>query len=153
MYLLASGVVNVECSSAKSFDYAANLENFADWFPGVINVSSDNELPYATVGKRYRETVAVPLQGRRSVLIRVVDANPPRRITTEGDLPILLPRMELEFHELGPDSCEIYWRMLSRNSNLTYRYTALPFARWVMSRRAKTGLRSLKRLLERHDST
>jgi hypothetical protein len=35
MYLLAEAVVTVECSRENAFDYAANLENFADWFPGL----------------------------------------------------------------------------------------------------------------------
>ncbi len=148
MYLLASSVVTIARSCTKVFDYAADLENFADWFPGVIGIVAHNELPFATPGKQYVETVAVPLRGNRTVLIRVVDASAPMRIVTEGDLPLLLPRMEIEFHDVGGSSCEVRWRMLSRNENVLVRYTVLPFAGWLMGRRAATGLRNLKWRLE-----
>jgi hypothetical protein len=152
MHLLASSVVTIARSCTKAFDYAADLENFADWFPGVIGIVAHNELPFAMPGKQYVETVAVPLRGRRTVLIRVVDASTPMRVVTEGDLPPLLPRMEIEFHDRGPDSCEISWRMLSRNENVLVRYTVLPLAGWLMGRRATTGLRNLKWRLEGSDS-
>lgn len=50
MHLLASSVVTIACSSTKAFDHAADLENFADWFPGVIRIVAHNELPFATAG-------------------------------------------------------------------------------------------------------
>ena len=77
MYLLARSRVTVRCSRAKTFEYAANLENFVDWFPGVITIVACNDLPFAAPGKQYWETVAVPLRGKRTVVIRVVEANVP----------------------------------------------------------------------------
>jgi hypothetical protein len=148
MHLLASSVVTIACSNTKAFDYAADLENFADWFPGVIGIVAHNELPFATAGKHYVETVAVPLRGNRTVRIRVVEADSPNRLVTEGDLPLLLPRMEIEFEDVGKDSCEVRWRMLSRNEIVLVRFAVLPVARWLMGRRATAGLRKLKQRLE-----
>lgn len=148
MYLLASAAVSIACSRQRAFDYAADLHNFAQWFPGVIAITADNDLSFSTVGKQYRETVAVPLRGRRSVLIRVTDVAAPCRLVTEGALPTLLPRMEIEFRETGPDSCEVSWRMHSRHSGGWLRWTVLPLARRVMARRARAGMRRLKDRLE-----
>ena len=148
MYLLAGSVVTIACSSAKAFGYAADLEKFGDWFPGVIGIAARDALPFATPGKQYVETVAVPLRGRRTVRISVVEADSPKRLVTEGDLPLLLPRMEIEVDDLGRDSCEVRWRMLSRNERILARLAVLPVARWVMRRRASAGLRNLKQRLE-----
>jgi hypothetical protein len=148
MHLLASPVVTIACSSRKAFDYAANLENFIDWFPGVIGIVADNELPFATPGKQYVETVAVPLRGKRRARIWVVEADSPKRLVTEGDLPLLLPRMEIEVNDIGENSCEVRWRMLSRNEIVLVRFAVLPVARWLMGRRATAGLRNLKQRLE-----
>lgn len=148
MYLLADAVVTVECSPAMAFDYAANLENFAEWFPGVVSIVADDELSTATIGKTYLETVSVPLRRTRSVTIRVIEVTAPRRLVTQGDLRPLLPQMELEFVEAGQNSCEVRWRMLSRNANRLTGCTVLPLAKWVMRRRANMGLRNLKLLLE-----
>jgi hypothetical protein len=147
MHLLASSVVTIACSSMKAFDYAADLENFADWFPGVIGIAAHNELPFATAGKQYVETVAVPLRGKRTVRICVVEADSPKRLVTEGDLPLLLPRMEIEFEDIGENSCVVRWRMLSRNKTALVRFAVLPVARRLVGRRATAGLRNLKQRL------
>lgn len=148
MYLLATSVARIACSPTTAFAYAADLENFQHWFPGVISIAACNELPYAAPGKQYVETVAVPLRGRRGVLIQVIDVDAPHRIVTEGDLPLLLPRMEIEFQETSTGSCEVRWRMFSRNDSVLIRCTLLPLARCVMRRRALTGLHNLKVRLE-----
>ncbi|MBF6299125.1 SRPBCC family protein [Nocardia amamiensis] len=148
MFLLASAEAIVRCSREKTFAYAADLENFAEWFPGVLSVVSHDELPFAESGKLYLETVAVPLRGRRQVLIRVAEATPSRRLVTEGELPLLQPRMEIEFLDAGPDACEVHWRMFSRNKRSLPRWTIFPIARRVMTMRARTALRNLRWRLE-----
>lgn len=152
MYLLADVVITVACSQVRAFHFAANLENFAEWFPGVMTIAASDELPFETIGKRYTETVSMPLRGTRSVTIRVTDAVAPRRIATHGDLRPLLPRMEMDFVHTGPDTCEVRWRMMSRNENLLAALTVLPVAARVMRRRAKAGLRNLKLHLETEHS-
>ena len=81
-------------------------------------------------------------------MIRVTDAAAPQRLVTEGDLRPLLPRMEMEFVDAGQNTCEVRWRMLSRNENGLAGCTVLPVAGWVMRRRATIGLRNPKVLLE-----
>ena len=148
MYLLADAAIDITCPSTEAFAYACDLENFAVWFPGVLNVTAENDLPFDRRGREYRETVEIPLRGRRSVAIRVVDSEPPRCLVTEGDLPILLPRMEIRINRSGPDACTVHWRMLSRNDNAFVRAAVLPLARLVMAKRAATGLSRLKGQLE-----
>ena len=148
MYPLASSTVVVDCPRARAFDYAADLENFGEWFPGVIAIVAQDELSFTTVGKAYSETVAVPLRGTRQVLIQVVDVEASRRLVTEGDLPFLLPRMEIEFRAVGVGACEVRWGMFSRNDGALTRLFLLPVAGWLMRRRANRGLGNLKRRLE-----
>jgi len=111
-------------------------------------MASADALPAATVGKQYREAVAMPLRGRRSVLIRVVEAAAPRRLVTEGELPLLLPRMEMAFAANEAGGCRVTWRMSSRRTQGWARWTILPLARRVMGRRAAIGLERLKKHLE-----
>ncbi|WP_142386868.1 SRPBCC family protein [Mycobacterium hubeiense] len=115
--------------------------------------AAHDEVSIASTGKQYVETVAMPLRGTRSVLIRVVESDPPQRLVTDGDLPLLLPRMEIEFRNIDANSCEVAWRMLSRAENAVVRWTVLPFARLAMGRRARTGLGKLKERLEAGDAT
>jgi hypothetical protein len=149
MYLLADAAVDIACSCADAFDYACDLENFADWFPGVVDVVAHNDVAFSERGREYRETVDVPLRGRRSVAILVVDVEAPHRLITEGDLAVVLPRMEIDITPSSPQVCTVQWRMFSRNRNALARHLVLPAARSVMSKRASTGLHQLKAHLER----
>jgi hypothetical protein len=149
MYLLADADVDIACSAADAFDYACDLENFSDWFPGVVDVVAHNDVAFSERGREYRETIVVPLRGRRSVGIRVIDAEAPHRLITEGDLSILLPRMEIHITQSSPQVCTVQWRMLSRNRNALARLVVLPMARTVMTKRAGAGLERLKESLER----
>lgn len=148
MYLLAQAAVVIDCQRQLVFDYAANLENFPAWFPGVLRVTAADDLPFDAVGKRYREEFAVPMRGRRSVTLQVVDARSPCRIVTEGALASLQPRMEIECRETVPGTCTVVWQMFSRRTSGPARWILLPLARRVMARRAREGLQRLKLLLE-----
>ena len=149
MYLLADAAVDIACTDAQAFDYACNLENFAEWFPGVVEIVAHNDVAFAERGCEYRETVDVPLRGRRSVVIRVVEAEAPNRLVTDGDLSIVMPRMEMHIAQATPEVCTVRWRMFSRNRNILSRLLVLPIARIVMTKRAATGLHRLKGHLER----
>lgn len=149
MYLLADAAVDIACSCAEAFDYACDLENFGEWFPGVINVVAHNDVPFSERGREYHETVVIPLRGRRSVTIRVVDAEAPRWLVTEGDLTIVMPRMEIRITPSSPKGCTVHWRMFSRNTDALALRSVLPLVRIVMARRATTGLNRLRERLER----
>lgn len=149
MYLLADAAVDIACTDAQAFDYACNLENFAEWFPGVVEIVAHNDVAFAERGREYRETVDVPLRGRRSVVIRVVEAEAPNRLVTDGDLSIVMPRMEMHIAQATPEVCTVRWRMFSRNRKILSRLLVLPIARIVMTKRAATGLHRLKGHLER----
>jgi hypothetical protein len=84
------------------------------------------------------------------VPIRVVDAEAPRWLVTEGDLMIVMPRMEIRITESSSRQCTVHWRMFSRNSGGLARVLVLPLARRLMRRRAATGVEHLKQRLE-HD--
>jgi hypothetical protein len=148
MDLLAVSSVDVKCSAARAYAYASNLERFPEWFPGVIAITSGNDMPHAHPGKIYREIVRVPLRGRREVRITVVQADSQCSLITEGDLPALLPRMEMYFTPRGAGRCTVEWRMYSRRDRGWGRFLVLPLAAGVMRRRAPRGLTALKLLLE-----
>lgn len=149
MYLLTHRTIDIACSEERAFRYAADLENFPAWFPGVVALTSEDALPFATLGKAYREVVVLPMRGRRTVSIRVIDVEAPKRLVTEGTLPMLLPRMELDLSRIDADACRVTWRMQSRSESVLVRWLVLPWARYVLTRRADAGLRRLKALLER----
>src|SRR5512134_2691662 len=104
MYLLAERTTEIACPVNVAYQYAANLEHFGEWFPGVIAIESANDLSYAERGKEYLETVAVPLRGQRKIKLVVKEAEQDMSLITEGAFPPLWPRMQIRFEALTADS-------------------------------------------------
>lgn len=148
MFLLASSSVVVARPRDRVFRYAADLAHFAEWFPGVVAVRPRDDAPFASLGKVYDEELALPFGRKRAVVIRVMDVDPGRRLVTEGALPVLLPRMEIDFADVGSGACRLHWRMSSRNDTALARWTALPLARRTMQARADVAMARLRKRLE-----
>lgn len=149
MHLLAEESVNINKPVDAVFDYVTNMERFGEWFPGVLSIESATNHAHGQVGKEYLEKVVIPLRGERKVKLVVRESERNRLFVTEGKLSPLMPRMEVRFQWTGSDSCNITWRMLSRNNATLFRLTMLPLARAVLRKRAAAGLGKLKSNVER----
>lgn len=152
MHLLTEKSIQIQRPAQAVFDYVTNMEKFADWFPGVLSIASSNALPHGKVGKTYRETMAVPFGGTRNIEIQVREVRGTQFFATEGKFPPLLPRMEIGLEETGADSCQLTWRMFSRNRSPIARFLLLPLSRRVIDRRAAQGVVALKKRLEADES-
>jgi hypothetical protein len=145
---IAKAEAVADCSLEHAFSIISNMERFKDWFPKVISISSANNLPHGEINKAYVERVSVPLRGTQSIEIVVRESVPHRRFVTEGHLPPLLPRMEVNLTPIDGGTTLISWQMLSRSTNPLVKALLLPVAKRVMQRRASIGLKKLKALLE-----
>jgi hypothetical protein len=152
VHLLAEESINIKRPVPEVFDYVTDMERFGDWFPGVLAIEPANWRKPGQVGKEYLETVAVPLRGRRQISIIVRESQPGKFFATEGKFPPLLPRMEVEFEPGEGGTCDLTWRMFSRNRGLVFRFTMLPLARRIMKKRAAIGLRRLGTKLEQGEN-
>ena len=148
MELLAEQTVVIERNVAVTFAYVTNMENFSEWFPGVLSVASADSMPHSTLGKEYRETVSTPNGGEQTFLLRVKEARPDKLFVTEADHPPLLPRMEVEFAPSGDRGSTVTWRMFSRNEDPVTRATVVPLAQRVIGERAAQAIVRLKQKLE-----
>ncbi len=148
MQLLTEQATTIARSVEATYQYATNLEHFAEWFPGVLFIESANTLEHAQRGKEYLETVAVPLRGTRKIKISVKDAQSNKVFVTEGEFSPLMPRMEMLFQATGADSCSVTWRMFSRNDSLLFKATLLHLFKSVMHKRAAIGMKRLRQKLE-----
>lgn len=148
LQLLTEQTISIARSVEATYQYATNLEHFAEWFPGVLSIESANTLEHAQRGKEYLETMAVPLRGTQKVKISVKDAQPHKVFVTEGEFSPLMPRMEMIFQATGVDSCSVTWRMFSRNDSLLFKATLLHVFKSVMRKRAAIGMKRLQQKLE-----
>lgn len=148
MILLAQTETSVRATAAQAFLVLSNMERFQEWFPGVVSIESGNGLRHGELGKKYLETVVVPLMGKRKVTLTVVDAVENQRFVTEGDFRPLLPRMEISISETTQHQIRVHWAMYSRSRHWAVRLLILPMVRAVMQKRAHVAAKRLKTLLE-----
>jgi len=146
--LISEVEISIDRINTDVFNYVSNMENFGAWFPGVISIISNNEKPHGIVGKKYLETVKVPLAGLKEIPISVVDSKQGEFFVTEGDFSPLFPRMEVDIKRINNISSKISWRMYSRNNNRMIKILLLPLAKSVMQKRAKIAINRLKVTLE-----
>lgn len=148
MHLLTEKTVTINRPVSAVFAYVTDMEQFGEWFPGVLAIESCNGLDHGRKGKEYLETVSVPFRQTRKIRLVVREVRTNRFFTTEGKFRPLIPRMEISLSEAAPGSCELAWRMFSRNNNVIVRHVLLPLARRLIGKRAEAGVASLKKKLE-----
>lgn len=146
-YLLAQASIEIAVPAERAFDYAVDLENFPKWFPGAAGVEAINDLDVSMPGKQYRETVRLPSGREQTITIWLRQAVRPTQFVTEGNLPWLLPRMEMTFHTSESQTTRVTWAMSSRRTGIGL-VLLLPLLRIVIGTRSRGGLQRLKAQLE-----
>ena len=148
MILVAKTETRIATSVSEAYQMLSNMERFGEWFPEVISITSANDMQCTEVGKKYLETVAIPLRGERKIELRVVECIDNQRFVTEGNFAPLLPRMEIFIAELNETEILVKWSMFSRNRNKLVQVLLLPLAKRIMQQRADIASVKLKQLLE-----
>lgn len=128
------------------YDYVTNMENYGDWFPGVVTIRSANEKPHCAVGKKYIETLHLP-EGEAELVIEVDKCIQHQLYITKGDLPGLLPQMTMKFTTLGDSECHFDLSYHSRNETLMGDSDLIGALREDLSRRARQALVNLQQRL------
>ena len=149
MQLLTEQTITIAKSVEATYQYATNLEHFAEWFPGVSSIESANTIEHGQRGKEYLETIVVPLKGKRKIKICVKEAEFGKVFITEGEFAPLMPRMEIRFLATGAESCSVTWRMFSRNDGFLFKATLLHLFRSLLRKRAAVGIKRLQQNLEK----
>ena len=149
MHTLAEASTWIDYSAREAYRYVADVEQFGEWFPGVLSVTSADTLAPGVIGKRYVELVRVPITGLRHVELTVKEAREGEWFVTEGALPGLLPRMEIGFEARSSGSCRVSWKMQSRNDRW-WAHLMLPVAQRALALRATVAMQRLKERLESH---
>ncbi|MFC3153242.1 SRPBCC family protein [Litoribrevibacter euphylliae] len=143
MIELAKVSTTISAPVAAVFDYVTNMENYGEWFPGVVAIKSGNNLPHARVGKTYLETLQLP-GGEHELSIDVVQSEALSLFLTQGDLEGILPQMTMRFSEEQEGVCTFDLQYHSRNSSLSEESEIITALRKDLVERAAVALVNLK---------
>jgi len=134
--------------SSRVYEYVVDMENYGNWFPGVMDIRAVDELPAGAVGKRYLEKIEFP-EGPGELTIEVKQAIPNELFVMEGDLPELLPRMTVNFADVGEDGCRMTLTYESRHPDVAANREMMDTLRQDLMARGETALKTLQQILMR----
>jgi len=149
MIELAQTSITIKAPIENIFKYVSNMENYGNWFPGVVDIKSVNSLSHGVVGKRYREMLSLP-DGEVELMIEVDRCEANKLFLTKGDLDGILPQMQVTFSVNEDNSCEINLQYHSRNSVLTSGSDIIIALREDLNIRANQGITKLKTIMEQN---
>ena len=147
MIELAKTSINIAAPIDSVFKYVTNMENYKQWFPGVIAIKSENTLSHGVVGKKYLEILSLP-EGDAELKITVAQSEANKLFLTKGDLPGILPQMKVTFCVNEDKTCQVNLQYHSRNPDLTPASSIVIALREDLSIRANKGVAKLKVLME-----
>jgi len=147
MIELATTSVTIAAPIDIVFKYVSNMENYNEWFPGVVDIKSANNLEHGVVGKTYVEILSLP-SGDAELEIKVDQCEVNQLFLTKGNLPGVLPQMTLTFSGNEEKSCDVNLQYHSRNIELTPTSELIIALRENLSIRANKGAAKLKEILE-----
>ncbi|NWG45213.1 MAG: zinc-binding dehydrogenase [Alphaproteobacteria bacterium] len=145
--LVLADTIEIARPAEAVFAFVSHLENYPDWFPGVVQMRSADDLPDGTIGKRYNEIAVVPPGREEAVSVEIAEFERGRRLVIHPDLAPVLPKFTYEVVERGAERTEFRWRCEARARGAS---VALAFRlmRAVLRPRLRAGLGNLKRILE-----
>jgi hypothetical protein len=146
--LLVDESLLIESPIGSVFEFLANHENYASWYPNVLSIESANQLPHGTVGKCYKEEIRLPTGRIQMINIEVVESRAPELFVTEGDCAPLHPRMEVRLSEKSAGETLLQWRFYSRSQSLIGRLLIRMLLKRALARDSATGLARMKAMVE-----
>jgi reticulon-4-interacting protein 1, mitochondrial len=142
------GTVIIERPAAEVFDYICDMENYVEWFPGIVQMRSADTLPPGTEGKIYDEIARLPDGREEGITVKVVQVVKGSRLSIEASLEPALPKFDYVVESINAGSTSFYWRCSARNTSFKSR-AFLVMMRLVLRPRLKAALGNLKARLER----
>ncbi|MBI3198259.1 MAG: SRPBCC family protein [Rhodospirillales bacterium] len=145
---LVDETISINCSISKVFEFISDHENYIRWYPGVMAVTSTDDLPPGTVGKVYNEILRLPSGRRRSFDIQVVESREPGLFATEGTLAPIHPRMEVRLTAKSGNETALNLRFFSRNQSAIGRLLIGTLGPRTIRPQTQSALLKLKSILE-----
>lgn len=148
--LITYNSIKVKASLEESFLYFADLNNYASWFPEVVEMKEIDNSPISKINKAYEEKVILDDSGNSTfITVQLKEFIENRRIITRAEFMPLLPQMTISCKTLDSQSVSIDFKFESRSKNEEYlKSDDFASLKDLLTSRAKKGLKTLKDILE-----
>ena len=143
--------VTINTSADKAWAYLRDMENYPQWFVGIVKMQSADALPLATVGKVYDEIGLAPGGKEENITVHVIaSSEADRHLAIRASLKPFVPRFDYKIVPLGAQQCTLHWRCAVSNNPLAL--LASPIFRLILRSRLTKSLANIQRILGGQDS-
>ncbi|WP_438465709.1 SRPBCC family protein [Marinomonas sp. PE14-40] len=147
MIQLAKVTQSIKQDINSVFTYTTDLENYSNWFEGIIHIEPSNTLAQLEIGKTYRETLLI--NDKEEILtIKVHHCSSPTQFVTQGDLVGLLPQMTMSFEQISEQETRFTLVYASREPALKQNPEMIQALQDDLHSRANKAVQNLKKILE-----
>ena len=150
--LVLQASVTLERSADDVWAFVRDMENYPLWFTGIVKMASADDLPIATIGKRYDETAIVPGGREETISVEVVmadDAN--RHLAIQASLEPFVPRFDYRVVPVSGNRCTFHWRSVATGRSFKAKLQR-PVFRMILRKRLATSLDNFRRILSGNDA-
>ncbi len=150
--LVLQDSVTIERSADDVWAFVRDMENYPLWFTGIVKMASADDVPVATIGKRYDETAIVPGGKEETISVEVIAADEvARHLAIQASLEPFVPRFDYRVTPVSSNRCIFHWRSIATGRSLKARLQR-PVFRMILRKRLAVSLENLRRILSGGDN-
>jgi reticulon-4-interacting protein 1, mitochondrial len=149
--LILQDSVTIERSAADVWAFVRDMENYPLWFTGIVKMASADDLPIATIGKRYDEAAIAPGGKEETITVKIIAADESRyHLAIQASLEPFLPQFDYRVIPVTAASCVFHWRSVAMGNSLKA-HLLRPIFRKILRGRLTSSLENFRRILSGRD--
>jgi alcohol dehydrogenase len=145
--LVLQDSVVVDRPAHEVWAFVRDMENYPLWFAGIVKMASADNLPVATVGKRYDENAIAPGGKEETISVEIVAADEVHyHLAIQASLEPFVPRFDYKVVPVSEGRSVFHWRSVSTGGSLKAKLI-LPIFRMILRKRLTASLANFRRIL------
>lgn len=142
--------VTINAPAEKAWAFVRDMENYPQWFVGIVKMDSADNLPPATVGKQYDEIGLAPGGKEEGIQVKIIAASEQdMHMAIRASLQPFVPRFDYRIVPTNASQCVFHWRCATVTS---LKALALrPIFRLIIRKRLTKALGNIRRILGGRD--
>jgi reticulon-4-interacting protein 1, mitochondrial len=149
--LVLQDSVTLDCPAAEVWQFVRDMENYPLWFTGIVRMQSADDLPVATIGKRYDEEAIAPGGKEERISVEIIAADEvSHHLAIQASLAPFVPRFDYRVVPVSANRCIFHWRSVATGQSFKAKWQ-LPIFRMILRKRLSSSLDNFRRILAGRD--
>ncbi|MGL5838277.1 MAG: alcohol dehydrogenase catalytic domain-containing protein [Sphingorhabdus sp.] len=146
-WLVLQDSVVIDRPANDVWRFVRDMENYPLWFTGIVRMASADDLPPATIGKRYDEMAIAPGGKEETITVEIIAADEEKyHLAIQASLEPFVPRFDYRVVPVSANRCVFHWRSVATGRGLKAMLLR-PVFRMILKKRLAISLENFRRIL------